>query len=35
MVDLIISFYRLQMVPESFGKALDGDGEVRGAEVGR
>lgn len=29
MVDLIISFYRLQMVPESFGKALDGDGEVR------
>jgi hypothetical protein len=29
-MDLIVCFYRQQLLPESFGKALSGDGEVGG-----
>ena len=28
VLDLVTCFYRLQMLPESFAKALNGDGEV-------
>jgi hypothetical protein len=35
VVDLIVNLYRLQMLPDSFCKALDGDGEVRGPHAPR
>ena len=28
ILDLVTCFYRLQMLPESFSKALNGDGDV-------
>ena len=34
VLDLVTCFYRLQMLPESFAKALNGDGEVSVGVVG-
>ena len=32
VLELIMCFYRLQMLPDTFAKALNGDGDVRRGE---
>ena len=34
-MDLITCFYRLQILPDTFSKALNGDGDVRSMKRGQ